>query len=119
MGKVANRRVEAFSLALGRNPVVPAVRGLDSALETALAGDHPAIFVLGGDIFKVLARIGSQGRRTQIYVNVYLVGGIAADPRGLRFLSGRAEGIISTHRHVIDRKSVVSGKRVDLGGGRI
>jgi glycerol uptake operon antiterminator len=102
MGKVANRRAEAFSLALGRNPVVPAVRGPDSALETALAGDHPAIFVLGGDIFKVLARIGSQGRRTQIYVNVDLVGGIAADPSGLRFLSGRVEGIISTHRHVIE-----------------
>src|SRR5919107_773696 len=102
MGKVANRRAKAFSLALRRNPVVPAVRGPDSALEAALAGDHPAIFVLGGDIFKVLGRIGSQGRRPQIYVNVDLVGGIAADPSGLRFLSGRVEGIISTHRHVIE-----------------
>ena len=102
MGKVANRRAEAFSLALRRNPVVPAVRGPDSALEAALAGDHPAIFVLGGDIFKVLGRIGSQGRRPQIYVNVDLVGGVAADPSGLRFLSGRVEGIISTHRHVIE-----------------
>ncbi len=102
MGKVADRRAEAFSLALRRNPVVPAVRGPDSALEAALAGDHPAIFVLGGDIFKVLARIGSQSRRPQIYVNVDLVGGIASDASGLRFLSRYVEGIISTHRHVIE-----------------
>ena len=102
MGKVADRRAEAFSLALRRNPVVPAVRGPDSALEAALAGDYPAIFVLGGDLFKVLGRIGAQGRRPQIYVNVDLVGGIAADLSGLRFLSGRVEGIISTHRHVIE-----------------
>jgi glycerol uptake operon antiterminator len=102
VGKVANHRAEAFFRALGRNPVVPAVRGPDSALEAALAGDHPAIFVLGGDIFKVLARIGSQSRRLRIYVNVDLVGGIAADASGLRFLSGRVEGIISTHRHVIE-----------------
>jgi hypothetical protein len=60
VGKTVNHRAEAFSLALRRNPVVPAVRGPDSALEAALAGDHPAIFVLGGDIFKVLGRIGSQ-----------------------------------------------------------
>ena len=102
MGKVANHRAETFFRALRRNPVVPAVRGPDSALEAALAGDHPAIFVLGGDLFKVLGRIDYQGRRPQIYVNVDLVGGIAADLSGLRFLSGRVEGIISTHRHVIE-----------------
>ena len=102
MGKEVKHKAELFFRALGRNPVVPAVRGPDSALEAALAGEHPAIFVLGGDIFKVLGRIGSQGRRPQIYVNVDLVGGIAADPSGLRFLSGRVEGIISTHRHVIE-----------------
>jgi glycerol uptake operon antiterminator len=102
VGKVANHKAEAFFRALGRNPVVPAVRGPDSALEAALAGDHPAIFVLGGDIFKVLARIGSQSRRPRIYVNVDLVGGIASDASGLRFLSRQVEGIISTHRHVIE-----------------
>jgi glycerol uptake operon antiterminator len=102
VGKVANHRAETFFRALRRNPVVPAVRGPDSALEAALAGDHPAIFVLGGDIFKVLARIGSQSRRPRIYVNVDLVGGIAADASGLRFLSRHVEGIISTHRHVIE-----------------
>ena len=95
-------KAELFFRALGRNPVVPAVRGPDSALEAALAGEHPAIFVLGGDIFKVLARVSSQSRRPRIYVNVDLVGGIAADASGLRFLSGRVEGIISTHRHVIE-----------------
>ena len=82
--------------------MIPAVRGPDSALEAALAGEHAAIFVLGGDIFKVLGRVGAQGRRPHIYVNVDLVGGIAADASGLRFLSGRVEGIISTHRHVIE-----------------
>ena len=103
MGKTINHEAAAFSRALRANPVVPAVRGPDSALEAALAGDHPAIFVLGGDIFKVLGRIGSQGRRNhRVYVNVDLVGGIAADTSGLRFLSGRVEGIISTHRHVVE-----------------
>jgi glycerol uptake operon antiterminator len=102
MGKTLNNKAEAFARALRANPVVPAVRGPDSALEAALAGDHPAIFVLGGDIFKVLGRVGSQSRRPQIYVNVDLVGGIAADASGLRFLSRRVEGIISTHRHVIE-----------------
>ena len=102
MGKTINNRAEPFLGALRANPVVPAVRGPDSALVAALAGDHPAIFVLGGDIFEVLGRIGSQGRRPRIYVNVDLVGGIAADASGLRFLSGRVEGIISTHRHVIE-----------------
>ena len=102
MGKAVNHKAEAFFQALRANPIIPAVRGLDSALEAALAGDHPAIFVLGGDIFKVLGRVGSQGRRPQIYVNVDLVGGIASDASGLRFLSRRVEGIISTHRHVIE-----------------
>jgi glycerol uptake operon antiterminator len=102
MGRTVDHKSEAFSVALRRNPVVPAVRGPDSALEAALAGEHAAIFVLGGDIFKVLRRIGSQSRRPQIYVNVDLVGGVAADPSGLRFLSRHVEGIISTHRHVIE-----------------
>ena len=102
MGKVADHKTEAFLQALGRNPVIPAVRGPDSALEAALAGDHPAIFVLGGDIFKVLGRIRPERSRPQIYVNVDLVGGIASDASGLRFLSRRVEGVISTHRHVIE-----------------
>jgi glycerol uptake operon antiterminator len=102
VGKVADHKTESFLRALGRNPVIPAVRGPDSALEAALAGDHPAIFVLGGDIFKVLGRIRPERTRPQIYVNVDLVGGIASDASGLRFLSRRVEGIISTHRHVIE-----------------
>ena len=102
MGKVVNQESEAFLRALRRNSVVPAVRGPDRDLDAALAGEHPAIFVLGGDVFKVLGRIGSRGRRPQIYVNVDLVGGIAADASGLRFLAGRVDGIISTHRHVIE-----------------
>jgi glycerol uptake operon antiterminator len=99
---VVNQETEAFLRALRRNSVVPAVRGPDRDLDAALAGEHPAIFVLGGDVFKVLGRIGSRDRRPQIYVNVDLVGGIAADASGLRFLAGRVDGIISTHRHVIE-----------------
>jgi glycerol uptake operon antiterminator len=101
VGKTVNK-VDAFLRALRANPVVPAVRGPDSALEAALAGEHSTIFVLGGDIFKVIGRIGSQNRRLQIYVNVDLVGGIAADASGLRFLARYVDGIISTHRHVIE-----------------
>lgn len=97
-----DNRAELFLRALERNPVIPAVRGPDDALEAALAGEHPAIFVLGGDIFRVLGRVAAQGRRPNVYVNVDLVGGIAADASGLRFLSGRVDGIISTHRHVIE-----------------
>ena len=101
MEKMATE-AEVFCRALRRNPVVPAVRGPDSALEAALAGEHPAICVLGGDVFKVLRRVGSERRRPRIYVNVDLVGGIASDASGLRFLSRHVEGIISTHRHVIE-----------------
>jgi glycerol uptake operon antiterminator len=102
VGKTINHQATAFLRALRTDPVVPAGRGPDSALEAALAGNHPAIFVLGGDIFKVLGRVGAQVWRPRVYVNVDLVGGIAADASGLRFLSGRVEGIISTHRHVIE-----------------
>jgi glycerol uptake operon antiterminator len=35
-------------------------------------------------------------------INVDLVGGVSADASGLRFLSGRVEGIISTHRHAVE-----------------
>ena len=50
----------------------------------------------------MLKRISSRKRRPRIYVNVDLVGGIAPDAGGLRFLSRYVEGIISTRRHVIE-----------------
>ncbi len=102
MGRVVDNKATGFLRALKKTPVVPAVRGPDSDLDAALAGDHAAIFVLGGDIFKVLGRVSSESRRPRVYVNVDLVGGIAADASGLRFLARRVEGIISTHRHVIE-----------------
>jgi glycerol uptake operon antiterminator len=102
VGKTVEARVEAFFGGLQRNPVIPAVRGPDSALRAALAGQHAAVFVLGGDIFRVLERIAAAGRRPPVCVNVDLVGGVSADASGLRFLSGRIEGVISTHRHVIE-----------------
>jgi glycerol uptake operon antiterminator len=95
-------RVDAFFGELQRNPVIPAVRGSDSALRTALKGPHPAVFVLGGDIFRVLERVKVAGRRPPVCINVELVGGVSADASGLRFLSRQIEGVISTHRHVIE-----------------
>jgi glycerol uptake operon antiterminator len=82
--------------------VVPAVRGAGSALDGALAGEHAAIFVLGGDVFEILERVGRERRRPFLCVNVDLVGGIASDAGGIRFLSRNVGGIISTHRHVIE-----------------
>ena len=93
-----------FFEGLRRAPVIPAVRGPDDALRAALSGPHAAVFVLGGDVFRVLEGLGemeSRGRPA-VCVNVDLVGGISADVSGLRFLAGRVEGIISTHRHVIE-----------------
>jgi glycerol uptake operon antiterminator len=102
VGKVAEVRVGAFFGGLQRNPVIPAVRGPDSALRAALAGTHAAVFVLGGDIFRVLERVKAAKRRPPVCINVDLVDGVSADASGLRFLSGRIEGAISTHRHVIE-----------------
>ena len=95
-------RAGAFFGELQRNPVIPAVRGPDSALRAALAGTHAAVFVLGGDIFRVLERVKAAKRQPIVCINVDLVGGVSADASGLRFLSERIEGVISTHRHVIE-----------------
>lgn len=89
--------------ALRINPVIPAVSGVDGDLERALAGDHAAIFVLGGDVFEVLDMAKRRRhRRPFICVNVDMVGGIAADASGIKYLSGEADGVISTRRHVIE-----------------
>ena len=85
------------------NPVIPAVRGRDGDLERALAGDHAAIFVLGGDVFRMLERVRRRPhRRPFICVNVDMVGGVAPDPSGIRFLAREVDGVISTHRHVVE-----------------
>ncbi len=102
MRRREGERAEIFFARLERNPVIPAVRGPDGALRAALAGPHAAVFVLGGDIFRVLEEAGAAKRRPPVCVNVDLVGGISADSSGLRFLSRRIEGVISTHRHVIE-----------------
>ncbi len=92
-----------FFEGLRRAPVIPAVRGPDDALRDALAGPYAAVFVLGGDVFRMLERVGEAGhRRPAVCVNVDMVGGVSADASGLRFLAGRVEGIISTHRHVVE-----------------
>jgi glycerol uptake operon antiterminator len=46
--------------------------------------------------------VKAAGCRPLVCINVDLVGGVSADASGLRFLSGRIEGVISPHRHVIE-----------------
>lgn len=85
------------------NPVIPAVRGRDGDLERALAGDHAAIFVLGGDVFRMLERVRRRPyRRPFICVNVDMVGGVASDASGIGFLAREVDGVISTHRKVVE-----------------
>ena len=102
MGETIEHSVEKLLSRLGRNPVIPAVRSEGEALEKALSGDHPAVLVLGGDVFELADRIGARERRPLVIVNVDLVGGIAGDTTGIRFLSQHVEGIISTSRRVIE-----------------
>lgn len=83
--------------------MIPAVAGGEGNLERALAGDHAAIFVLGGDVFRVMEMAARRAhRRPFICVNVDMVGGIAADASGIKYLSAEADGVISTRRHVIE-----------------
>jgi glycerol uptake operon antiterminator len=101
MGK-GTEKVGRFLRVLKVNPVIPAVRGRDGDLERALAGDHAAIFVLGGDVFRMLERVRRRPyRRPFICVNVDMVGGVASDPSGIRFLAREVDGVISTHRNVV------------------
>ena len=102
MSKAGDAQAKDFLGGLRRNPVIPAVRGPDSALRVALAGEHAAVFVLGGDIIRVLERVGAARRRPPLCINVDLVGGVSADASGVRPLSGRVEGVITTHRHVVE-----------------
>jgi glycerol uptake operon antiterminator len=98
-----SEKVGRFLRALRVNPVIPAVRVRDEDLERALAGDHAAIFVLGGDVFRVLERVRRRPyRRPFICVNVDMVGGVASDPSGIRFLAREVDGVISTHRRVVE-----------------
>lgn len=102
VGKVTESKVDGFFHGLRYNPVIPAVRSGDKAFEVALAGDHSAVFVLGGDIFDLIRRIRAAESRPPVCVNVDLAAGVAADASGVRFLAQHVEGIISTHRHIID-----------------
>jgi glycerol uptake operon antiterminator len=98
----AEHTTAGFLEDLKLRPVVPAVRGNEAALESALAGDYAAVFVLGGDPFRLIERAGRLARRPRICVNLDLVGGVAADAAGVRFLARHLDGVISTHRHIIE-----------------
>ena len=87
---------------LRANPVIPAVRGPDEDLDLALSGDHAAVFVLGGDVFKLTEKLEGRTTRPPVVVNVDLVGAVAGDAVGVAFLARRVEGFISTNRHVIE-----------------
>lgn len=82
--------------------MIPAVRTEGEALEKALSGDHPGIFVLGGDVFKLTHRLTTEERRPPVFVNVDVIGGVAGDTTGIGFLSRHVEGIISTRSQVIE-----------------
>src|SRR5215207_9984428 len=102
MGK-GIEKVGRFLRVLKVNPVIPAVRGRDGDLERALAGDHAAIFVLGGDVFRMLERVRRRPyRRPFICVNVDMVGGVASDASGIGFLAREVDGVISTHRKAVE-----------------
>jgi hypothetical protein len=88
--------------ALEKRPVVPAVRSLGAEFEAALAGSHAAIFVLGGDVFELMERLGGRDRTPPVCVNVDLASGVSPDADGIRFLSRHVEGVISTHRRTIE-----------------
>lgn len=100
--RVAEYTAVEFFRSLRRNPVIPAVRTEGEPLEKALSGEHPAIFVLGGSIFKLTRTIETHGGRPPVFVNVDLIGGIAGDKTGIDFLAQHVEGVISTNRHVIE-----------------
>jgi glycerol uptake operon antiterminator len=100
--RISGDNKDAFLRLLATRPVVPAVRGSERALERALAGDYAAVFVLGGDPFRLVERLSRFPERPRVCVNLDLVGGLAADAPGVRFLAEHVEGVISTHRHIIE-----------------
>lgn len=90
-----------FLKTLRPNPVIPAVRGSNEDLDLALSGGHPAVYVLGGDVFKLTEKLEGRKGRPPVVVNMDLVGGVAGDAVGVAFLACHVEGIISTDRHLI------------------
>lgn len=88
--------------ALERRPVAPAVRSLGADLDAALAGDHAAVFVLGGDVFELVELLPGRDTRPSVFVNVDLTSGVSSDVGGIRYLSRHVEGVISTHRRTIE-----------------
>ena len=102
MGRAERRGTANILRELGTNPVIPAVRGPDEELDAALMGDHAAIFVLGGDVYKLVEKLEGWSDRPPVCVNVDLVGGVTGDSAGISYLSRHVEGIISTNRQVIE-----------------
>lgn len=107
MGKILEHVEVEFLRQLDRNPIIPAVYSEGESLDSAVAGEHPAVFVLGGDFFNLVRKIDTMKHRPPICVNVDLVGGVAGDVSGVQYLSERVEGIISTNRYVIQRANAV------------
>lgn len=88
VGEVSESKVDTFLHGIRHNPVIPAVRSGDEALETALSGEyHAAVFVLGGDIFQLVRKLNAARSRPPVCVNVDLAAGVASDASGVRFLA--------------------------------
>lgn len=103
MGRAEKRRTVDIREGLRANPIIPAVRGPGEDLDAALLGDHAAVFVLGGDVYKLVEKLEGWSERPPVCVNVDLVGGVTGDSVGIAFLSRHVEGIISTNRQVIEQ----------------
>lgn len=100
-------RTSGLISALGKRPVVTAIRDLGADLGEILGGDYPAVFILGGDVFELVDLLREQNRRAPVCVNVDLARGVSSEAKGIRFLSRHVEGVISTHGRTVEnaRKS--------------
>jgi glycerol uptake operon antiterminator len=96
-------RVPEFFAALGRAPVVAAVRR-PGEFEAALAKGVEVIFILGEDIF-YLREAAKDGRRRGklVLAHIDLIKGVGKDEAGVRLLKEvwGVEGILSTRGNLI------------------
>jgi len=82
-------------------PIIAAVR--DKLFDKALASPVDVIFLLGGDIATIAARIKAAKEAGKfIFIHIDLADGIGKDKSGIRFLaSSGVDGIISTKSNLI------------------
>ena len=89
---------------LEQSPVIPAVKDED-ALRRALDCESRAVFLLGGDLLRIGQWIATTHEaEKQAIVHLDLVGGLAPKEVAVDWLQQQgADGLISTHPHLIRR----------------